>query len=220
MTKVLIDPRFNGPPDSANGGVSCGLVAGTLPHAVVEVTLRRPPPLGVDLRLDHGLLYDGEHLVAEAGAGQITVTPPPAVSVEEARAARAGFRGAADHPFPTCFVCGNGRTDGLGLLPGPVDGGAVAVDWTPESSDPVMVWAALDCPSGWSVDLPGRPMVLGRMTCRIDALPVVGDTHVVQGWHLGGEGRKVLTGSALYDAGGTLLAVAQATWITIDTPAQ
>jgi hypothetical protein len=212
---VIIPARFNGPPDSANGGVSCGLVAGSLSAPVVEVTLRRPPPLGVDLRLDHGLLYDGDHLVAEAGAGEVTVTPPPAVSVEEARAARARFRGADDHPFPTCFVCGTGRSDGLGLTPGPVASGAVAVDWTPESGDPVMVWAALDCPSGWSVDLPGRPMVLGRMTCRIDSRPAAGEPHVVQGWHLGGEGRKVLTGSALYSATGDVLAVAEATWITL-----
>jgi hypothetical protein len=78
-----------------------------------------------------------------------------------------------------------------------------------------MVWAALDCPGGWSADLPGRPLVLGRMACHITALPAAGGQHVVQGWLLGGEGRKVHTGSALYDADGTVLAVAEATWLTI-----
>ncbi|MCU1588016.1 MAG: hypothetical protein JWN31_1509 [Frankiales bacterium] len=212
---MIIPRRFNGPPDSGNGGVTCGLVAGSLSAPVVEVTLRRPPPLDVDLRLDHGALYDGEHLVAEASAGAITVTPPPAVTVDEAREARARFRGAQGHPFPTCFVCGTGRTDGLGLTPGPVSEDVVAIDWTPESADPVMVWAALDCPGGWSIDLPGRPMVLGRMACRIDALPAAGEAHVVQGWNLGGEGRKVLTGSALYSSAGEVLAIAQSTWIAL-----
>ena len=214
--QVLIPSRFNGPPDSANGGVTCGLVAGSLPFDVAEVTLRRPPPLGVDLRLDHGGLYDGEHLVAEAGPCEVTVLPPPAVSVEEAQAARARFRGSVGHPFPTCFVCGPDHPDGLHLFPGSVSDDVVAVDWTPDSTDPVMVWAALDCPGGWSVDLPGRPMVLGRMACRIDTRPTPGQPHVLQGWRLGGEGRKVLTGSALYSASGQVLAVAQATWIALD----
>ena len=79
----------------------------------------------------------------------------------------------------------------------------------------MLVWAALDCPGGWSADLPGRPMVLGRMATRIDSLPAVGEPHVIQGWLLGGEGRKVHTGSALYTAAGEVLAVAQATWITL-----
>ncbi|MCW2543974.1 MAG: hypothetical protein JWM40_1526 [Frankiales bacterium] len=212
---VIIPGRFNGPPDSANGGVTCGVVAASMASPVVEVTLRQPPPLDTFLRLDHNGLYDGERLIAEAGPGEVTVTPPPAVSVDDARAARARFRGSAGHPFPTCFVCGTDRTDGLGLTPGPVTDDVVAVDWTPDSPDPVMVWAALDCPGGWSADLPGRPMVLGRMVCRIDAPPVAGEAHVVQGWLLGSEGRKVLTGSALYSASGQVLAVAQATWITI-----
>jgi hypothetical protein len=212
---VIIPPRFNGPPESANGGVTCGIVAGGLPDPVVEVTLRKPPPLGVDLRLEHSWLYDGTTVIAEAGPGEVTLTPPPAVSVEEARAARAGYRGQTDHPFPTCFVCGPDRTDGLGLAPGPVASGGVAVDWTPESGDEVMVWAALDCPGGWSVDIVGRPMVLGRMACRIDERPVPGQPHVVQGWHVSSEGRKVRTGTALYTADGHVLAVAQATWITL-----
>lgn len=212
---MIIDPRFNGPPTSGNGGVTCGLLASSLAHDIVEVTLRLPPPLGVDLRLEHGGLYDGEKLVAEAGPGEVTIDPPPSVTVDVARAARAAFPGSVGHPFPTCFVCGNGRTDGLGLTPGPVADGVVAVDWTPATSDPVMVWAALDCPGGWSADLPGRPMVLGRMALRLDERPVAGEAHVVQGWLVGGEGRKVQTGSALYDAAGRVLAVAQATWITI-----
>jgi len=45
MDELVIDPRFNGPVGSANGGYTCGLVAGLL-DGIAEVTLRRPLPLG------------------------------------------------------------------------------------------------------------------------------------------------------------------------------
>lgn len=212
---MRIDRRFNGPADSANGGITCGLLAAHLDAPVVQVTLRKPPPLDTDLRVEDGRLYDGDVLVAEAEPGTIDVTPPPPVGVAAAAAAEASYGGLVNHPFPRCFVCGTERTDGLGLKAGPVGDGLVATVWTPAESSKVMVWAALDCPGGWSTDIAGRPMVLGRMACRIDALPAAGQPHVVQGWLLGGEGRKVLTGSALYDAGGRVLAVAQATWIAL-----
>ena len=44
-----------------------------------------------------------------------------------------------------------------------------------------VTWASLDCVGGWAGDLVERPMVLGRMTARVDALPVVGEPHVVVG---------------------------------------
>ena len=54
----------------------------------------------------------------------------------------------------------------------------------------MLVWAALDCPGGWAADLPGRPMVLGRMALqRYDPL-AVGEPHVVTGQVLATEGRK------------------------------
>ena len=109
-----------------------------------------------------------------------------------------------------------GPGDLRSLFPGPVREGVVAATWVPEDEDPVMVHAALDCPSGWSHDLPGRPMVLGRMTARVDALPTPGEDHVVLGWRVAEEGRKVSTASALYAASGDVLAVAQQTWIVLN----
>jgi hypothetical protein len=212
---MRIAQRFNGPADSANGGITCGMLAAHLDAPVVQVTLRKPPPLETELTVREGQLLDVEVLIAEAVAATVDLVAPPAITVAAAQEAATRFAGFADHPFPTCFVCGTARTDGLGLTAGPVSEGVVATDWTPTESSAVMVWAALDCPGGWSADLPGRPMVLGRMATRIDALPTAGETHVVQGWLLGGEGRKVHTGSALYGPAGDLLAVATATWITI-----
>lgn len=212
---LRIDGRFNGPPGSANGGVTCGLLAAHLDAPVVQVTLRVPPPLDTDLQVDAGRLLDGQTLVAEAVAGTVDLTPPAPVGLAAAREASAAFAGRTGHPFPTCFVCGPDHPTGLHLFPGPVAAGHVATPWTPDTDSPVLTWAALDCPGGWSADLPGRPMVLGRMACRIDADPVVGEPHVVQGWLLGSEGRKVRTGSVLYDADGSVLAVAEATWIAL-----
>lgn len=215
MDGLRIDGRFNGPPGSANGGITCGLLAAHVDAPVVQVTLRVPPPLDTDLQVEGGQLRDGETLVAEAVAGAVDLTPPPPVGLTAAREAAASFAGITGHPFPTCFVCGPDHPTGLHLFPGEVGPGHVATPWTPDSDSPVLTWAALDCPGGWSADLPGRPMVLGRMACRIDGDPTIGEPHVVQGWLLGGEGRKVHTGSVLYDASGSVLAVAEATWITL-----
>ncbi|HUR14675.1 MAG TPA: hypothetical protein VM097_09330 [Mycobacteriales bacterium] len=217
MPTLTIPARFTGPPDSANGGVTCGLLAQAT--GLDEITLRLPPPLGRPLSLVDGSLYDGDALVASAAVGAVEVVPPAPVSVKAAALATASYGGWSAHPFPTCFVCGPDKQDGLRVFPGRVAEGVVAAPWVPHDDgpvmDPVMVWAALDCPSGWSFDIVGRPMVLGRMTCRIDALPVAGEDHVLMGWQIGREGRKGFTGSALFTASGTLLARAQHTWIAL-----
>jgi len=215
VTALTIPARFNGPPGSANGGITCGLLAGFLDAPVVEVTLRRPPPLEVPMRVEDGRLYDGDELVADARPGVVDVAPPAPVTVAEAEAVASSYGGFVENPFPTCFVCGPDHPTGLHLFAGRVSENLVAAVWTPSEVNRVLVWAALDCPSGWATDIVGRPAVLGRMACRIDVLPVAGEQHVVVGWTRGEEGRKLLTGSALYDARGGLLAVAQQTWVAI-----
>ena len=219
---MRIPARHSGPPGSANGGITCGRLAAYVAAPVAQVTLRRPPPLDTDLRVDVAgetvRLLDGDDLVAEAAAGRVDVEPPPAVDVATASAAAQHYAGLSVHPFPGCFVCGTDREppDGLGLRPGPVGTDHVAAVWTPEAADRTLVWAALDCPGGWAEDLPGRPMVLGRMALRLDAEPEAGQPNVVQGWIVRRDGRKTLTGTSLRDADGRLLALAQATWIAVD----
>jgi hypothetical protein len=143
--------RFNGPPGSVNGGVTAGRLAAYVGASAVEVTLRRPPPLDRDLRVDasggSARLYDGDLLVAEAVPSTVKLEPPAPVPVERALEAEQSYAGLVDHPFLTCFVCGPGRSDGLALQPGPVGDGRSACTWTPQDEDPVLVWAALDCPA-------------------------------------------------------------------------
>jgi hypothetical protein len=90
----------------------------------------------------------------------------------------------------------------------------VAAPWTPRESRAELVWAALDCPGAFAVGLPGRgEVVLGRLAARIDRVPEAGEACVVVGWPLGEDGRKLYAGTALFTAGGELLARAHATWI-------
>jgi hypothetical protein len=222
---MRIPARHRGPETSGNGGVTCGRLAAYLAAPVAQVTLRRPPPLDTDLRVEAGTdvvrLLHGDQLVAEAVPGSVELEPPPAVGLEAAAAASARYAGLTAHPFPGCFVCGTDREppDGLGLRPGPVGPDAVAAVWTPADGDRAMVWAALDCPGGWAEDLPGRPMVLGRMTLRVEDDPVPAQPHVVQGWVERRDGRKTVCGTSLRTDDGRLLAVAEQTWIAVDVAA-
>ncbi|HWL35001.1 MAG TPA: hypothetical protein VNQ77_02290 [Frankiaceae bacterium] len=218
MEHIVVAARFNGPPGSANGGYTCGLAAAATGVAHPEVTLRRPPPLDVPLRVEGDGVYDGEHLVASvASAPEAEGEPPPFPGYDAALAAQERYAGLRDHPFPTCYVCGPARDDGLGLHPGPVGEGHVACTWAPADSSPEQVWAALDCPGAWALmQTDEAPIVLGRLAVRIHTDPRPGRPHVVTGWRAAPrDGRKHYAGSALYDAAGTLLATGRATWVAL-----
>lgn len=47
---ILIDRRYCGPPNSANGGYAAGRLAAFV-DGTAEVTLRRPPPLDTALNV-------------------------------------------------------------------------------------------------------------------------------------------------------------------------
>jgi hypothetical protein len=220
LETVAIPRRFNGPPRSANGGYAAGVVAGLLPGRRAEVTLRSPPPLDTPLAVArteaHVDVHHDETLVAHAEAVEFDLEVPEAVSVEEAQAASQGYPGFREHAYSTCFVCGPEREDGLGIYPGPVEGRElVAAVWTPPADVPdELVWAALDCPSGWAIDTFGREgVLLGRLAVRVLEPPRGREPHVVLGWPLGAEGRKRLAGSALVTADGRTIAFARSTWL-------
>lgn len=224
---IIIETRFRGPALSGNGGYTAGLLAAAVGStgepSPVEVTLRKPPPLGTPLAVvregDLLKLCAAEVLIAEATPTSLSVEPPAPVSFEEAKAAEADYAGLVEHPFPGCFSCGTERTDGLGLRPGPVRGrSVVACTWVvpPDLTEPEFAWAALDCPSGWSTITPGRPMVLGRITAHVTAPLVAGGRYVIVGWTLSQDERKAQAGSALYDESGAVLGVARSTWITVN----
>ena len=228
-TDVVIERRFRGPPQSGNGGYSCGVVAEGV-SGVATVTLRLPPPLDRPLTLtgdgEQSRLTDGENIVGEATQSTLDLEVPEPPGLEVAVEASRRYAGFESHPFPGCFVCGPERApgDGLRIFPGRVGTTEiVAAPWTPDESlrgadglvDRRYVWAALDCPSYFG--LPSAPMaLLGRLTASIEGLPEVGEPLVAIGWPIEVDGRKSFAGSALANREGEVLARAAATWIEVD----
>lgn len=224
MTESIVIPRrFRGPEASANGGYTCGTVAELVDASVVEVTLRKPPPLDVAMAVERDgdvirVLHNGD-LVAEARPGVLDLEPPAPVDFAEAKRLADARGDDPDHPFPGCFVCGPSG-DGLRLRPVPLGDGRLVAPWLvpPEFAAARFAWAALDCPGGWAVQPDGSRglSVLGRLTARVDSAPQAGDECVVVGWPVAlGEGRKLHAGTALV-RNGTLLALARAVWFTVD----
>jgi hypothetical protein len=226
---ITIASRFNGPPGSGNGGYVCGLLARAI-DGPAEVSLRAPPPLETPLALDREdgrvRLMHGETVIAEARPAALDLVAPPAPALDAAQAARARYRGLLNHRYPTCFVCGPGRSahDGLDIFTGPVDGSdMVAAPWTPTADlagengrvAPEFAHAALDCPSYWALPRAGEmAALLARLTASIDGeLPRIGETCIVAAWPISSEGRKHRGASALYGQDGRLIARAEALWI-------
>ncbi|HYJ68504.1 MAG TPA: hypothetical protein VEX15_12690 [Nocardioidaceae bacterium] len=236
-TELRIDRQFRGPTGSGNGGWTAGTLAEHLRSATghdgpVEVTLRQPPPLDTALTIESDAttarLLGPVRLVAEAVVAEPSALGDPVEPVDAvaARAAEADYAGLRHHPYPQCFTCGPDRTAGDGLLifPGLIAPGRTACTWTPHPAmaaedgrlGPEYVWAALDCPGGWTEDLDGRPVVLGRMTAQVFSRPLADRVHVAVGRQLDVDGRKTRTATTVYDASGRMIGQAAQVWIAVD----
>ena len=229
--QIVIDHRFRGPPKSGNGGYVCGLLAAYV-EGTAEVTLRLPPPIDTPLdvvRSGAGAkLMSGDKLVAEAQPIEVEVDAPPAPSWDEAvAAAKRGRTERTNLQYNSCFVCGldRGPGDGLCIFPGSLDGTkTMAATWEPDTTvsdpdgvvPPEIVWAALDCPSGFPYIEPTGLVILGRLAVKRIETVRRGERYVVLGWPTGQDGRKLYSSSALYTASGKLCAVSKATWIQLD----
>jgi hypothetical protein len=248
MTSIMIDKRYCGPPNSGNGGYVCGRLARHIPGGA-EVTLRAPPPLERPLdvvAMGEGLceLRDGATVVATGRPASIELACPDKASFDEASAAELLTPVKPhEHLLPTCFVCGPARApgDGLRIFAGPLGrqsriGSAVlAATWIPDPTlaaedglvAPEFLWSALDCPTGYassydreSGGFDRTPILLGRMSARIESRPRPGERCVITAWETGRDGRKRVAEAAAYGEAGTLLAVARATWIAVDRQVQ
>jgi hypothetical protein len=230
-TTISVPASRCGPPGMVNGGWVSGTVAGHLGSGPVEVLLRNPTPLDSPLELraadNDAVLMDGTTVLVAARRVPAPPMPPAPVTPTEALAAEARFEGHDDHPFPGCFVCGTERADGDGLrlFSGPVAGrpGAVAGLFVPRPGHgaadgripPATVWAALDCPTAWPHMRPGAAALLGRIRGQVFSTPVVDQPYVVVGEATGEDGRKLYSRSAVFDRSGSLVGVAEATWISV-----
>jgi hypothetical protein len=221
---MQIPERFNGPPTSGNGGWSAGAFAVATgardDGKPFEVTLRAPPPLVTPLEVIDGRVTVGATLIAEVAAVADAGDGVAPATVAEARAASRSYPGFVDHPFPTCYVCGPDRPpgDGLRIFAGRLPDGRMAAPWTvPADISVETMWAALDCPGGWSALQTGRVYLLGRIAAAVEALPAPGATCVVVGAAIGLAGRKAMVNSSVYSLAGVRLATARAAWIAVDS---
>jgi len=232
VTTVVVPETHIGPPTMGHGGYVAGFLASRV-AGPVQVTLRRPTPVGVPLQVvDAGdgrwELRDGDDLIAEAEPAALELDVPPLPSVDDARAAEAGSPSRWDERgvHPICFGCGLAREDDLGLELGvgplEVDGvRQVAAAWHPPARlagadglvDPQLVLAALDCPGAmaWIVDGTFAGL-LGRIVAEQTG-PVRAEVdHVVTAWQIERDGRKLFSGTALATAHGEVLARTRQTW--------
>jgi len=218
---LVVDARHNGPPGSGNGGWTAGLIGAFITAGLPEVTLRKPPPLEIPLTVIYtpeGLrvVDPSEVIIATASSREDDISPVDSVSLAEAEQASANYPGHGRHHFPTCFVCGPQRPDGLNIFPGKLPDGRTASPFeVPADVDEVTIWAALDCPGGWTVIEGDRPWVLGRFAVTIDHVPKAGERCVVVGQAISREGRKALVRTTLYTPGERVAARAEATWIAL-----
>jgi hypothetical protein len=230
---IVVERRYNGPPNCGNGGYVGGLIAAHV-DGTAEVTLRKPTPLDVELTVERHAggvrMRDGDTVIATAVPihDEPPATPSP-VSLADVEAA--GERSALrqrprTHPFPGCFGCGPDNDGGLRIMVGPVPGRELAADvWTPDAtladSDgvrPEFVWTALDCSAGLGAigqEPTSAPYLLGRMAVWLLAAVRPGERYAVVGRREGGAGRTLFAGSAIYAADGTPVAVARSTWIQL-----
>lgn len=235
---MRIDRRFNGPPDSAHGGVACGVFASAVDSRAATVRLLAPPPMDIDFTFD----TDGEVVTISGPAGAVaevrpapptSIEPLPFLGAEEVAGARAVWDEmvrSVGHAFPTCFGCGGERPgrDGLELFAGAIPGTDMsAAWWVPDESiateglvDDWAVWAAVDCPSGGAV-VPflakGQLMLLGQLSVWIDRSPRVGERYQVVGRCLGRDGRRLTSDVGVVAESGDQLAVGRAVWITLES---
>ena len=227
---IRVAPRFCGPPESANGGYICGLVAGRIDQPVT-VRLLRPPPLATALELHSespglwAVVFAGLRYLEARASAPLELAIPASPGYPEAQEATGrGPQDAREHPCPGCFVCGPDRAPGEGLriFAGPVTGkDFVAAAWVPDASvagvdgvvpAPVLS-AALDCPGFHALRTGPQPWLLGEFTSHIDHSVHAGEQCVILGWKIEGHGRKQLVGTALFGEDQCLCAWARGTWI-------
>lgn len=241
ICNVTIPAMYKGPPDIANGGYVCSLLAKYMDGAV-NVTIKRPTPLDRELQIrsnGNGSYYlmDGDQIIIQAKPGIIDLTVPDAPSYEEAVKAAEKSIALKPTPYthvtgqgihPICFGCGADVPDGEGLKihPGRIPGtNMVAAPWTPPSEygdargyvRPEFIWTALDCPGAFALwELSNtKPGLLGRLIGEIVKPLRCNEPCVVVAWLVGNDGRKLYAGTALFNAEGQVIGRSLATWIAM-----
>lgn len=230
--EITIPRQFNGPPASGHGGYVAGAFSRFFdtPHTVrICAPIPLETPLAVFREEDRLEARSKDALILSARNNAVTLTPPDPPPLDVARKAAATPTSFGAGGPSTCFVCGRNRAkeDGLHIHCGRIDAAHAASVWQPHANFcdaegnalPEFLWAALDCPGGFSLPLTHTTYLLGEMTAALHRPVRCGDEIIVHAWHVWSDGRKHFAGVALHTADGVLLAQADTLWIEL-TPEQ
>ncbi len=226
---IRIEQRFQGPPDSGNGGYTAGLIAVAVGETV-NVRLHEPIPLDADLQIeplgeDRWEVRREYDVVATAARTTLEIDVPPSVSFMEARSLSTHYAGFTHHSYRNCFVCGPARSerDGMRIFAGRLpNSNVVAAPWIPDTTladadgkvRPEFIWAALDCPGFFARETLDDAL-LGEIAVHIERRVHIDEPCVVMGWLIRSERRKHFVGTALFDEDGERCALGRATWISV-----
>lgn len=230
MQSIIVERRYQGPSQSANGGYIAGALA-ELIEGPAEITLRAPPPLETPMALSavdggYDLMLD-DQLIGSVRPGAYSVNVPPKPADADILEALPNYPGAKNSPIPHCFVCGvKGKVgEALRVFASPVEGhDLVAANWVPDEGlageDGYLperyVFAALDCPGAYAFyEESEGSMLLGRIVGEVTGRVRAGDKCTVLAWREGAEGRKAWAGSAVLGPDDQVVASAYATWIRV-----
>jgi hypothetical protein len=228
LPEVFLDRFFRGPATTANGGYAAG-VSALLLGEPARVRLHKPPPLGrrlVARRVDASVeVLDGDEVLLTAEPRDGLDVRLPTIDLTAARATSASTAALDRHPTPSCVVCGPGRADGFRLFPGSLRPGLVATAWVVpaigcEAGEPVsapIVWAALDCPGGWSLEGCGTDFFPALISQSVEIIRPVraGAEVVVLGWETGRDERRLTACAAILGLDGEPLAVCRQTCLAM-----
>lgn len=229
-SRLVIEPRMNGPRRYANGGFATGTFADLVGGTATVVLHRRVPlarPFTVHASGTGKVVHFGDQHIATVTPAEPIVLEPP---VRPDRWAAATARRAhpftdARHTLSDCVVCGPRRHDGLRVTPGPLvdHPDVLASPYDPTEGFavdgvalPASVWGALDCVSFPAALLrTGTLALLGSLTAHRGREVRVGEPLVAVGWTTGSGTRSHRTASAILDDRGVVVASARAVWVEV-----
>lgn len=202
----------------------------------LTVAFRRPIPLETELHVvpgdDGWALIDPENPDAAVLEGRPWLPDSPhtePVDIATAADARTRFPiDASSHPAVHCFSCGYGR-EAIRVHSGRLDDGRWATPWrAPDwavgadgTVDEAIVWASIDCASGWYVSLEGeqRHGVTVQLAVEISRPIEPATDYALVSWAgdypSGWDGRKRGAACEMFDADGNSVARSRSFWVSM-----
>jgi len=244
-----VPPGLDGPPGVLQGGIVTGLTAALAqridpygaPLHAVTARLEAPTLLGHRLVARARPSEDvAVHDVEWWAQGRRLVQARVELTGTDPLHAAGDLVALADVPlpeprpdplYPSCFVCGPGATHPAALhtYPAWVTRETLSIPWVPDAAlasddtghvDPMVVAAALDCPTAWAAMDAVRAqgfvgVLLGTMRLRIAGPVEVADPVRITARLDAIDGRKARARSAVVDSDGRVLAMVEATHLAV-----